>query len=76
VLNGPRGVTVDNNYNVYVTSYRSNSIVVVEPDGRQGRELISSYAQLFPFYRVACDGTIVIVYVIYVVSTCCYVGQR
>jgi DNA-binding beta-propeller fold protein YncE len=42
VLNGPRGVTVDNNYNVYVTSYRSDSVVVVEPDGRYGRQLISS----------------------------------
>jgi 6-phosphogluconolactonase (cycloisomerase 2 family) len=42
VLNGPHGVTVDNNSNVYVTSYRSNKVVVLEPDGRQGRQLISS----------------------------------
>jgi DNA-binding beta-propeller fold protein YncE len=31
-----------NNSNVYVTSYRSNKVVVLEPDGRQGRQLISS----------------------------------
>jgi DNA-binding beta-propeller fold protein YncE len=42
VLNGPHGVTVDNNSNVYVTSYSSNKVVVLEPDGRQGRQLISS----------------------------------
>ena len=41
VLNGPRGVTVDNNSNVYVTSLTSNKIVVLEPDGSQGRQLIS-----------------------------------
>ena len=33
---------MDNNSNVYVTSYRSNKVVVLEPDGRQGRQLISS----------------------------------
>jgi DNA-binding beta-propeller fold protein YncE len=42
VLNGPHGVTVDNNSNVYVTVYSSRKVVVLEPDGRQGRQLISS----------------------------------
>jgi DNA-binding beta-propeller fold protein YncE len=42
LLNGPRSVTVDNQYNTYVTSFTSNAVVVVEPDGRQGRQLISS----------------------------------
>jgi len=42
VVNGPRGVTVDNNSNVYVTLCNSNKVVVLEPDGRQGRQLISS----------------------------------
>ena len=42
VLIGPWGVTVDNNSNVYVTSISSNKVVVLEPDGRQGRQLISS----------------------------------
>jgi hypothetical protein len=41
VLNGPYGLTVDKSYNAYVTSHRSNSIVVLAPDGRQGRQLIS-----------------------------------
>ena len=42
LLNDPHGVTVDNNSNVYVTSSSSNKVVVLEPDGRQGRQLISS----------------------------------
>ena len=42
VLNTPRGVTVDTNSNVYVTSRISNKVVVLQPDGRQGRQLISS----------------------------------
>ena len=41
VLNDPRDVTVDTNSNVYVTSYNSSKVVVLEPDGRQGRQLIS-----------------------------------
>ena len=42
VLNDPRGVTVDNDGNAYVTSYSSNSVVVIEPDGRHGRQILSS----------------------------------
>ena len=42
VLNDPMGVTVDNNGNVYVTSCNSTSVVVIEPDGRQGRQILSS----------------------------------
>jgi hypothetical protein len=42
VLKEPREVTVGNNSNVYVTSYTCNSVVVPEPAGRQGRQLISS----------------------------------
>jgi hypothetical protein len=42
VLNDPMGVTVDNDGNVYVMSKRSNSVVVLEPDGRQGRQILSS----------------------------------
>ena len=47
VLNDPRGVTVDNNSNVYVTSYSSSKVVVLEPDGRHWRQLFSSDDGLF-----------------------------
>jgi DNA-binding beta-propeller fold protein YncE len=42
VLKDPRGVTVDNDGNVYVTSCWSNTVVVIEPDGRQGRTILSN----------------------------------
>ncbi len=34
---------MDNDYNVYVTSY---NVVVLEPEGRQGRQLIRNNAGL------------------------------
>ena len=46
VLKDPRDVTVGNNYNAYVTSYTCNSVVVLEPGCRQGRQLISSNDEL------------------------------
>ena len=42
LLKDQRGVTVDNYDNVYVTSCRSNSVVVLEPDGSQGRQILNS----------------------------------
>ena len=42
LLKYPRGVTVDNYDNVYVTSCRSNSVVVLEPGGNQGRQILNS----------------------------------
>ena len=41
VVKDPWGITVDNNYNVYLTSRASHKVGVLEPDGRQGRQLIS-----------------------------------
>jgi len=43
VLNDQQDVTVDNNDNVYVTSYSSNNVVMLERGGRQLRQLISRY---------------------------------
>jgi DNA-binding beta-propeller fold protein YncE len=42
LLKDPRGVTVDNYDNVYVTSFRSKGVVVLEPDGSQGRQILNS----------------------------------
>jgi hypothetical protein len=42
VLTNPRGVTVDNDGNAYVTSTSFNSVVVIEPDGGEGRQILSS----------------------------------
>ena len=46
LLNVPRGITVDNKSKVYVTSYSSNNVVVLESDGKEGRRL-SSEDKLF-----------------------------
>ena len=40
ILKGVRGVTVDNDSNVYVVSNSSNSIVVLSPDGKKARKLL------------------------------------
>ena len=42
VLQFPRGVSVDNDGNVYVVGYNSNNVVVISPDGQRHRQLLSS----------------------------------
>jgi hypothetical protein len=41
-LRGSRGISVDNNGNVYVVGYHSNNAVVISPDGQRHRQLLSS----------------------------------
>ena len=47
MLNVPRGITVDNKSKVYVTSFPSNNVVVLESDGKEGRQLLSSDDKLY-----------------------------
>ena len=42
VLQIPRGITVDNDGNLYVVGYKSNNVVVISPDGQSHRQLLSS----------------------------------
>jgi DNA-binding beta-propeller fold protein YncE len=42
VLIGPHGISVDNDGNVYVVGYISNNVVVISPDGKHHRQLLSS----------------------------------
>ena len=42
VLQDPRGVSVDNDGNVYVVGYYSNNVVVISPDGQRHGQLLSS----------------------------------
>jgi DNA-binding beta-propeller fold protein YncE len=42
VLHNPRGISVDNNGNVYVVGCDSNNAVVISPDGQRHRQLLSS----------------------------------
>ena len=42
VLQNPRGISVDNDGNVYVVGHMSNNVVVISPDGQHHRQLLSS----------------------------------
>jgi DNA-binding beta-propeller fold protein YncE len=42
VLQGPRGISIDNDGNVYVVAYSTNNVVVISPDGQRLRQLLSS----------------------------------
>jgi DNA-binding beta-propeller fold protein YncE len=42
VLQGPFGISVDNDENVYVVGFNSNNVVVIFPDGQRHRQLLSS----------------------------------
>jgi DNA-binding beta-propeller fold protein YncE len=42
VLEDPRGISVDNNGNVYVVGCISNNAVVFSPDGQRHRQMLSS----------------------------------
>ena len=42
VLQGPYGISVDNDGNVYVVGYNTNNVVVIYPDGQDHNQLLSS----------------------------------
>ena len=42
VLQGPHGISIDNDGNVYVVGYSTNNVVVISPDGQRHRQLLSS----------------------------------
>jgi DNA-binding beta-propeller fold protein YncE len=39
---GPRGISVDNDGNVYVVGGGSNNVVVISPDGQRHRQILSA----------------------------------
>ena len=41
ILQGPLGISVDNDGNVYVVGHLSNNVVVISPDGQLHRQLLS-----------------------------------
>ncbi|XP_071168981.1 E3 ubiquitin-protein ligase TRIM71-like [Mytilus edulis] len=40
LIRSPRGISVDKDSNVYITSFGNKSIVVLSPDGKQARKLL------------------------------------
>ncbi|XP_071141801.1 tripartite motif-containing protein 2-like [Mytilus edulis] len=46
-LQHPQGISVDNNGNVYVVSMDTNSVVIITPDGKRCRAILSSRDGLY-----------------------------
>jgi DNA-binding beta-propeller fold protein YncE len=55
VLQGPRGISVDNDGNVYVVGSNSNNVVVISPDGQRHRQILSSMDGLSDPYVLDYD---------------------
>ena len=57
VLRQPTGVAVDNNCNIYVTSYCYNRVIVLSPDGKQWRQLLDHNDGMGDPYGISIDKT-------------------
>ena len=57
VLREPTGVAVDNNCNIYVTSYYYNKVIVLSPDGKQWRQLLDQNDGMRCPYAISIDKT-------------------
>ncbi|XP_063420759.1 uncharacterized protein LOC134705976 [Mytilus trossulus] len=55
ILKEPRGVTIDNDSNVYVASRENNRIVVISPDGKYARELLGGEHKIEEPYCIHFD---------------------
>jgi hypothetical protein len=57
VLRQPLGVAVDNNCNIYVTSYNYKKVIVLSPDGKQWRKLLDQNDGMSCPYAIYIDKT-------------------
>jgi hypothetical protein len=57
VLRQPIGVAVDNNCNIYVTSYYYQKVIVLSPDGKQWRQLLDHNDGMSGPYAISIDRT-------------------
>ena len=57
VLGHPLCVAVDNNCNIYVTSYYDNKVIVLSPDGKQWRKLLDQNDGMNGPYGIYIDKT-------------------
>ena len=55
VLRQPRGVAVDNNCNIYVTSCNYSKVIVLSPDGKQWRKLLDQNDGMICPYGIYID---------------------
>jgi hypothetical protein len=57
VLRTPICVAVDNNCNIYVTSYYYSKVIVLSPDGKQWRQLLDQNDGMSGPYGISIDRT-------------------
>ena len=57
VLRQPIGVAVDNNCNIYVTSFYYIKVIVLSPDGKQWRQLLDQNDGMSGPYGISIDKT-------------------
>jgi hypothetical protein len=57
VLRQPVGVAVDNNCNIYVTSFYYSNVIVLSPDGKQWRQLLDQNDGMSGPYGISIDKT-------------------
>ena len=57
VLRQPIGVAVDNNCNIYVTSFYYSKVIVLSPDGKQWRQLLDQNDGMSGPYGISIDKT-------------------
>jgi hypothetical protein len=57
VLRQPVGVAIDNNCNIYVTSYNYIKVIVLSPDGKQWRQLLDLNDGMRCPYAIYIDKT-------------------
>ena len=57
VLKQPVGVAVDNNCNIYVTSFYYSKVIVLSPDGKQWRQLLDQNDGMSGPYGISIDKT-------------------
>lgn len=55
ILKSIRGVTIDNDSNVYVISFGNSSLVVLSPDGRDARQLLGEENGIKSSYGIHFD---------------------
>jgi hypothetical protein len=53
----PVGVAVDNNCNIYVTSFYYSKVIVLSPDGKQWRQLLDENDGMSSPYGISIDRT-------------------
>ena len=57
VLRQPLCVAVDNNCNIYVTSYYYKKVIVLSPDGKQWKQLLDQNDELSAPYGISIEKT-------------------